>query len=279
MFFIPIFDTETARPIQSSETTTLTTDKLINTAAFIKEHHMNPTYEGIPNDSLIKQTTRILQIQSFELCQWCLLRARIQHPFKFKRLDASCSKITPWNFVIEDSDISLYLRNPKFLWRFSVNNYEYFCRIFARGRKEFKSSSNICDPCLRGDEVLTYDKDDSQVVPYYINHAAILDILIRYSLRKPIRECSKWYKMYDFEEMLTNTSSYKLTVNDKSEFKYSYEYSLQMIESDLSYATFVRILITGHTKDGAGPLLDVILTKEAEELERRKKRNNRAALQ
>lgn len=259
MYFIPICDLDNDRPVQSLEKPKSTASKLVNTSAFLREHNCNNTYIGYDHADLVQRATNLLQVQAYQLYQWCVIRARIQHPYKLKHLPFSCSKVMPWNFVIEDCDIELYLNNPRFLWRFSLNNYEYFYQLFSRGTDR----KHLCDVGFI-DEILTYDKDTSQLVPYFVTHGGTLENFLRNMLGKPSKECSKWYRMYDFDELLKDASHYQLNEVEKNEFRNSYDYYLHMIEPQTDYDSFLRIIITGHTLYDAGPLLKMVLEKEKE---------------
>lgn len=257
MYFIPICDPDNDRPVEAVETPGSTAAALVNTTAFQREHNRNSTYAGYDQGDLVKRATAILQVQAYQLYQWCVLRARIEHPYRLKHLHFACSKVLPWNFVVEDTDVQLYLQNPRFLWRFSLNNYEYFYQLLCKGidRRHGYEVGFV-------DELLTYDRDTSQLVPYYVTHCGALESFVRNVLRRPPKECSKWYRMYDFGELLKDASYYGLDEYEKTEFRHSYDYYLQLIEPGTDYDTFVRILVTGHTLHDAGPLLKLVLEKE-----------------
>ena len=276
MYFIPICDNEVSPPNIEKEDSTA--KSLINTIFFNNaKNNSNGEYFGINHDDLINRAKNILLVQIFMVYQWSVIRARIEHPYKLKNLHFACKEVTPWNFVVEDLDVKMYLENPRFLWRFSVNNYKYFYGIFTKGMKTF-NNCKISDE-LYVDELLTYDLDKSEVMPYYITFCGSLENYIRHLFGKSTRETSKWFKMYDFNKLLENSSSYKLKDYEKEEIKYSYDYILQMIEPNMNYDDFVRIIVTGHTLTDAGPLLKSVIEYEKMLKKQRKDRLKEAKME
>ena len=59
--------------------------------------------------------------------------------------------VKPAMFMPSDEEIKLYMSNPKFLWRFSEANYQYFLQFF--------DPKSVCGNFQMS--LITYDKDDS----------------------------------------------------------------------------------------------------------------------
>lgn len=259
MYLIPICDGYCSRSVFKEEEPYEDQEKLSTTDSFVKVHRENPIYVSYKWNYVCQSAKYILQTQAYLLYQWCVIRARVEHPHRLKKLNPAFSKVKPWNFVIEEKDILLYVKDPRFLWRFSMNNYLYFYLLLTKGI--IKHNTKYLG---HGKEVLSYNEDQSQLVPYYITWGGLLENRSRNFLHMAVKEGSKWYRRYDFAKLLHQASSYELSDMEKLEFKHSYDYYLQMIEPQLNYDDFVRILITGHTIDDAGPLLKLLMKQEAE---------------
>jgi hypothetical protein len=261
MYFIPICDKIKESPAEGETVVDRTTCTWISTAHFLLvKENTDGKYTGYNSEELREGVKQILQTQIFMVYQWSVIRARIEHPYSLKHLHFACTNVTPSCFVVEEDDITLYLSNPCFLWRFSTNNYSYFYSLFIKGIRK-KNNLELFN-IVYSDELLTYDRDFTETVPYYVTLGGTIENYIRYLVGKTTRESSKWYKIYKFTKLLNNSSGYELTEVDKCEFRYSPDYRLQLLVSNYTYEDFVRIAVTGHTMVDAGPLLKCVILQE-----------------
>lgn len=197
---------------------------LFTTKMFKIAKFNDPHFLSFDRNELLHQVKSILQIQGYLLFQWSIIRLRVENKLKHKRLHFSCSKVMPWNFFVTKSDIELYLKQPKFLWRFSVNNYEYFFSYLSKG-------NSACILNTSSEKLLTYDEDTSETVPPPYHPLLKRCDLVTYS-----KKCRK----LKYKKLLKGADLYKLYNYEESEWVFTSEYI--ELSKDHNLATYHEFL-------------------------------------
>lgn len=210
-----------------------TTLSIFGTAQFSEAK--NADYRGFKPSHLASCAYRILQIQCHLLYRWCLVRYLMDHSIKGNLVRQKCFDVTPDCFQPTEDDIQLYIENPKFLWRFSKRNYSVISKLFHPGNLHSSPDSFLH----------SYNKDVSAIMPYLTdkNNRVKLGLKKKFKLLKEIN-----YSFCDINKYkAANTKYFKFCLNyyECSEFLYSDDFHLHMMDGDTSYDEFVSIILTG----------------------------------
>lgn len=217
---------------------------LIGTGQFIEAKNGN--YEDFSLYDLYSKASSILKIQFYILYQVCLIRFCICHPITDKFLSKEIFRLSPDSFQPNDEEIILYLKNPKFLWRFSLKNYGYFATIFSR----YIPFSQYSCPYYDGFST-TFEKDHSPLVPYLqsITDKVKDNIKSKFNISKSINHNNsiKIDKIINLQKKF----HYKdLTTYNKNECFYSDDVQLHLLNRIFNYNDFIQVLITGYSSLG-----------------------------
>lgn len=129
--------------------------KLMDTSQFRNSYYSK--YQGISELVVFSNAKRILQFQFYELFRISFIRFNLTHSFTEKEFfDYSLH-----SFIPDEHEVNLYIKNPKFMWRFSQLNYNCFKYYFKH-----KSPFNKLQHKITNLGFVTYDKDDSPLVDY-----------------------------------------------------------------------------------------------------------------
>lgn len=198
-------------------------------------------YADFQNDDLKTLATSILKRQLYLLYRWSLVRYLVSHKIKGSLIKKKWFSVTPDCFKPDESEIQLYIKQPKFLWRFSLNNYAYMCEIFS------SSSSSSLKYKLN-----TYKNDSSLIVPYlersnnFFARKTLLKLFQSDSNSSSIEYHDKINKIEffnTFEFFKFNLNSYETT-----EIFYSDDFYLHQMDPYTTYEEFFLVLLTGECK-------------------------------
>ena len=218
-----------------------TTLCLFGTSQFIQAS--NGSYFGFVTTELHNAAKAVLQRQIFMLYTWCLIRFCLQHKYKAPFLKAEFFNVTPLHFSPSPGEVQLYLRNPKFLWRFSMGNYAYFAMFFNDKHPE---------PCYRN-MLLTYNEDDTPIIPFLkANAPSIINVF-----KKSSNKYAKKFVPFDVNQIKTimeKEIKFKMSEYETSEIYYSDDFFIHQLPGFTTYTEFVYFLITGQNGMVPSPL-------------------------
>ena len=187
-----------------------------------------------------------LKGQAFLMYQWSLTRYCVENPLRMKYIRNDAFDITVDNFVIEKEEIQKYIANPKFLWRFSVRNYQFFVTFFKSSKKSTFFFSKF----------ETADIDDSPLVDYIKPIKNYVKDKFKKSVNLTITSTRKPY-YFDISLITNFMKKHFEPINEfkTSEFLFSDDYYLHEVQPDATYEDFVCHLLCGQTKNFISPLL------------------------
>lgn len=207
---------------------------LFGTIQFIQAHKTG--YFGFSIDDLTQPAKIILQRQAYLLFSWAVLRycctlSNRKARAKLKKFN----NINPDNFAPNENEIFLYIKNPKFLWRFSTINYKNITKLLNSDNKHIKEL-----------EIFTTYGDSSAIVPFIENSGIKADVI-----------------NFDFK--------FKFTAYEVSEYLYSDDYHLHLMDEITNYNEFLQIILSGQCKRYKSKILSLY---EEEKDRKPKKANN-----
>ena len=139
--------------------------------------------------------------------------------------------VKPAMFMPSDEEIKLYMSNPKFLWRFSEANYQYFLQFF--------DPKSVCGNFQMS--LITYDKDDSPMMPYlrpkFLNS-------MKLKLSKLLHLNDKPFGCNTVDAVL-NKFKFKLSDDETCEAYYSDDFWDHKMHEYSTYSDFVYVILTG----------------------------------
>ena len=207
----------------------------------------NSNYANFKKRDLRKDATDILKFQLLMFYQWALTRYCVENPLRVKQIRKDAFQITVDNFDIDDAEIDKYLENPKFMWRFSVRNYEFFLTFFKSNKKSKLFYSRFD----------TADIDDSPLLDYIKPIKNYMKDKFKKTFTS--KKVTAMKKAYDFDITLITNFMKKhfepLNQFKTSEFLFSDDYYLHEVQPDAEYEDFICHLICGQTKNFVSPLL------------------------
>lgn len=240
---------------------------LTGTTQFIEARRSD--YKLFKTSDLWARATTILQTQFFMLYQWSLVRFLIAHPPAEAFIPHKYYLVGVQNFTPEESDIRLYLQDPKFLWRFSVRNYGYFAKIFGRYLPFYSFTDGFADG-----KFATYQDDDSPLMPYIRSSGEVVKFTLKHKLKLSQSLNSHGVKLERIIQIESKFQAKILTPFEKSEYLHSDDFHLHLMDGDFDYVDFVQTLITGHTFRGPGALLQMDI-QQSNQLLKDKKMNKK----
>lgn len=236
-----------------------TANGLVGTSQFIEAKNGN--YKGFNLYDLYSRAYSILKIQFYILYQVCLIRFSICHPIAEKFLSKKLFRLSPNSFQPNDEEIILYLREPKFLWRFSLKNYGYFATLFSRYIPFLEYSCPYYDGFTT-----TFEKDNSPLVPYL--KSTTEKFRDNFKLKFNILKSISYNNGIKIDKIinLQNKFHYKdLTTYNKNECFYSDDFQLHLMNRMFNYNDFIQVLITGYSSVGPCGLI-IAQIKEANKI-------------
>ena len=142
--------------------------------------------------------------------------------------------VKPAMFMPSDEEIKLYMSNPKFLWRFSEANYQYFLQFF--------DPKSVCGNFQMS--LITYDKDDSPMMPYlkpeFLNSMKLKFLKLLHLNDKPFG--------YNTVDAVLNKFKFKLSDVETCEAYYSDDFYDHKMHEYSTYSDFVYVILTGLNK-------------------------------
>lgn len=190
-------------------------------------------YKGYDEYDLRYSARKIIQRQMYMFYTWCLNRYSMQHIFKKTMIKSKFFEITPDNFEPDEEEIALYLWNPKFMWLFSMANYENVIKLFQSDTAENKVLF----------QVFPFYTDTSPLVPYLEAH------------RDPLKKVFGMSKKLDFQPFDFNkvaqfneSFQFKLDKYETSEYFFSNDFHIHEMDGNTSYTEFIQVLLTGACK-------------------------------
>ena len=223
---------------------------LTGTTQFIEARRSD--YKLFKTSDLWARANTILQIQFFMLYQWSLVRFLIAHPTAEVFIPHKYYLVGIQNFTPEESDIRLYLQEPKFLWRFSIRNYGYFAKVFGRYLPFYSFTDGFADG-----KFATYQDDDSPLMSYIRSSGEIVKFTLKHKLKMLQSLNSHGVRLERIKQIESKFQAKILTPFEKSEYLHSDDFHLHLMGGDFDYMDFVQTLITGHTFRGPGDLLQM----------------------
>ncbi|GAV29986.1 hypothetical protein PMKS-003492 [Pichia membranifaciens] len=239
-----------ASPKWIEEPVASTAIALTGTTQFIEARRSD--YKLFKTSDLWARANTILQIQFFMLYQWSLVRFLIAHPTAEAFIPHKYYLVGIQNFTPEESDIRLYLQEPKFLWRFSIRNYGYFAKVFGRYLPFYSFTDGFADG-----KFATYQDDDSPLMPYIRSSGEIVKFTLKHKLKMSQSLNSHGVRLERIKQIESKFQAKILTPFEKSEYLHSDDFHLHLMGGDFDYVDFVQTLITGHTFRGPGALLQM----------------------
>ena len=224
-----------------------TTNTIYGTGQFIEA--CRSKYKNFDCKDLNRIASIILQRQIFMIYQWSLIRYCIEDLKRISKIDKLFFNISPSNFEPESIEISLYLQNPKFLWRFSNCNYNYFVNCFKLN--DLSLIQNYCN-------FKTFNIDDSLIVTFLnVNSKNKFDVPRFFQTRSIV--------------ILNDYSSI--------EYLYSDDFHLLMLEGNINYIAFVSYLLTGQFMGKYSKLLNIYIKSSHYQLKISLKESQRMKLE
>ena len=215
-----------------------TTLTIFGTAQILEA--FNAKYFGFDLDELEATARTIIKRQKYMSYTWSLTYFCLKNKHKMNFIKSKFFNVQPYMFEATDREVKLYLDDPKFLWRFSMNTYYSFVDEFYGLSKEKKLKYK------RG--LLTYDEDDSPIMPY-------LDLdLFRKGYVKSTSKAS--FNLSIIDDFINYKIKYSLTDYETAEMYYSHDFYLHQMSGNADYSTFVRTILTGHNGICPSPLLE-----------------------
>ena len=224
-------------------TTALT---LYGTSQFIEARKSN--YANFKKRDVYLRAKTILRRQLMMLYHWSLTRYCIENPLRIKQIRKDAFKISMDNFDVTIEEINKYIDNPKFLWRFSARNYDFFVTFFKSHRKSKLFYSRF----------ETADIDDSPLVDYVKPLNNYLKDKLKKTFNYDITSMKRYYN-YDTDYILNFMKTHLQSINEyeSAEFLYSDDYYLHEVQPDAKYEDFVCHLLCGlSSKKNYSPLLN-----------------------
>lgn len=224
-------------------------------------------YEGIDPVDLFARARKIIQYQFYDLYKISLTRFCVMHPVAEKFISEDTFKYTPKSFIPDEDEISLYIKNPKFLWRFSMANYGFF-QIHFTTKIPFYEIDNKYAFGIN----YTYDRDTSPLVAYVCSTNQIIDTSLKKKLKlfRPIYRDDgiKISKIDHYAEKFTFPRS---GPNAMKELIFSDDVHLHLFNPfHLTYSEFLNGIITGKYTCAPTGLLRFQLEMENEEVKKLK---------
>lgn len=221
---------------------TPSTISIFGTAQMIEAR--KSSYIGFNLADLKMQASRILKNQMYIIYHLGLTRFMMQHAVGANFVKKNYFEITPESFTPTNEEISLYLSNPKFLWRFSAWNYNAMIQMFdpKHRSKNFTHSFK------------TYKEDDSPVMSYVEsrNTRIINNLKLNFKKLDSIK-----YEPYNHEKFETVQSyfTYRLNKYEQTEIYFSDDYYLHELDAETTYDEYIHLLITGDCRRYPSDLL------------------------
>ncbi|TID16711.1 hypothetical protein CANINC_004163 [Pichia inconspicua] len=251
-FWFDPFTSKHGLPIINNNVTAIekiasTALSLFGTAQFLEAHLS--LYANFQRKDLKTLAIVILQRQLYLLYRWSLIRYLVSHRVKRSLIKKKWFSVSPDCFIPDEADIELYIKQPKFLWRFSSNNYAYMCEIFSPS----PSSSNLKY------DLQTYEKDSSFIVPYLekSNNFFVKKTLLRLFQTNSSSSSIEYHDKINKIEALNTFEYFKFNLNnyETTEIFYSDDFYLHQMDPYTTYNEFFLVLLTGECKRYKGGLL------------------------
>lgn len=244
----------------STNDVTPSTVSIFGTAQMIEARKLS--YEGFVLADLRMQACRILRNQMYIIYHIGLTRYMMQHTVGANFVKKFYFDVTPESFTPDSKEISLYLSNPKFLWRFSAWNYNAMIHMF--------------DPKHRSKHMRfgfkTYNEDDSPVMSYVEsrNTRIINNLKLNFNKLELIT-----YEPYNFEkfEIVQSYFTFKLNKYEQTEIYFSDDYFLHQLDAKTTYDEYVHLLITGDCRRYPSDLLLRQIDVKNENLNKKKEKS------
>lgn len=188
-------------------------------------------YKGFDEYDLRYAARKIIQRQIYMFYTWCLNRYCMKHNFKKNLIKEKFFRITPDNFEPDEEEIALYIWNPKFLWLFSMANYENVINLFHSDPKENKVLF----------QMFPFYTDTSPIVPYLEAHRDPIKKI--FGISKTIA-----FQCFDFKEVAKfDETSFQFRLNkyETSEYLFSNDFHIHEMDANTSYTEFIQVLLTG----------------------------------
>ena len=209
---------------------------LVTTADFIEAKKSN--FDGINKRVLRAAIVKVLQKQAYMIHQMALTRFCLENSAAAKSVPKHFFNVTPQCFTPTPREIDLYRQDPKFLWRFSTNNYQFFVDCFT-----LSSSKH------RLNDLSTYDRDDGLLVSYLIAPKKIsLSKSFLYS-----KEDTKNYFEGKVASFLNERFRPCIKEGELVEHYFSDDYHLHEFEGELNFVTFTDLILTGQHNSVPSP--------------------------
>lgn len=233
---------------------------LTGTTQFVEAKRSN--YEGFEVKDLFARAKNIVQVQTYMIYQWSLIRFCIQHPVSERFIGLKYFNVTPKSFNPTDKEVKSYIDNPRFLWRFSIRNYNHFAKQFSKVLPMYHYNVDFNEDGL----ATSCDVDSSPLLEYVKP--------VKGSVKAKIK--NKWYdneakSLYDLTFRKIDELERKFYYNcELSNFKmgecfHSDDFQLHLMGAAFDYKDFVQTIITGYTAfTGRGNLLKQAIALEQE---------------
>ncbi|KAG0679210.1 hypothetical protein C6P40_002376 [Pichia californica] len=201
---------------------------------------------------LYARALKILQIQIYLIFKISLTYFCINHPMYEKFVPKKYFSYSPENFLPEEYEIWSFIEDPKFMYRFSIRNYECFEGLFTLNMPFFPDKFN-----KYGIVTNISQDDDSPLMPYIKSKTNTFkhNFKSKLNLSKSLHRIDS-INLEKIENFMTKKFTYKgLSYYDKTECLYSDDVYLHQMDEKLNYKEFCNLLITGHTSNGPGKLV------------------------
>lgn len=220
--------------------------ELVNTSQFklARENDYQNLFDGF----VTARARCILLQQKYEVYKISLVRFCLVRHFAHMVLPSHVFKINPINFTITEKELELYIENPKFLWRFSSANYEYFENQFLNSIKSRKVDFNE-DNC-----------DNSMLIPYTEDNSPLVGF-INLTNQKHIEYYLKKFKFKGDNDFAFN------------ELKHSNDFHLHIVSSAITtYQDFFSMLIIGKIGETMVPELKFQIMEQDYQINKKRQR-------
>lgn len=220
---------------------------LTGTTQFLQA--FNGNYTGYMMYDVRARVKKILQVQMFLFYQIMFIIFCLSHPIESKLLPKYFWNFTPQCFSPDTDEIDLYINHPKFLWRFSMGNYGYFCDVFAKHLPFLRLEYDVSFAMPT-----TYNFDDSPLIPFIQTGGEIIKSTFKTKL-KMIKNVGAHHIKFDKIKYLHSKFTHKVSIYEQSEIFHSDDVQLHLLDSKFTYDDFINEIITGYTSKGPGKLL------------------------
>lgn len=211
-------------------------------------------YKDFKYNDLFTAAAAILKMDMYTIYKVTLMYYSLKHPVSVNLIKQKFFDVTPDHFVPTAEDVKQFIDEPKFMYRFSLKNYNNIKTLFKKSHPSF-----IIDICA-------ITNDDSELVPYLKSKRTQLKENLKSKLHL-LRNIE--HDDYDFKRMqrVNELFSFEMRVEESSNFLFSSDFYLHMMAPQCDFSDYVSILLIGFSQNYHGGLYKEFLIQENTKLQ------------